>query len=115
MQKFTSLFLVVALAFLFSGFNSEKINGIVGTYGVSDNNPNGIQLTLNPNNTFHYKDFSNPNKKIDTHGEWKLENGKVILFNYESTHAFHNKWELQSDGCRIKSRKGLSIYTLVRN
>ncbi len=108
----TSVTLAILLS-LFSFTITAKID-ITGTYGVSENDSLNIELTLNSDNTFTYKDFSNSVKLIDTKGNWELKNKKVILKNFKSEYSFHTKWKISKEGKVAKSRKGITFYTLMK-
>jgi uncharacterized protein (DUF2147 family) len=104
---FTSVF-VSLLSF------TNLTDSIVGTYGVTENNPNKIELKLNADKTFTYKDFSNMEKQIDVTGNWELKNNTVLLKDYQSDFSFHNKWKIKNDGQIATARKGLTFYTLMK-
>lgn len=105
-----SLSLLIAIT-LFSFTTLDK-GEIVGVYGVCESNPSAIQLTLNDDQTFTYRDHSNSNKPIDVHGNWELKNNHVILTNYTTDYSFHTKWKIDQNGTVAKSRKGMTWYTL---
>jgi hypothetical protein len=108
----TSLFAAILLTL--SSFVNHKTADFIGVYGVSENDLSGIELTLNGDRTFTYKDFSNPSKKIDTHGNWELKNNHIRLVNFTSEYSFHSKWKIIKEGMAAKSRKGLTFYTLSK-
>jgi len=110
-----NVFRTFAFALFFvtlSSFSWTSEKEITGTYGVSDNDPSGIKLTLNEDHTFTYTDFSNPSKKIDVSGNWELKRNVVVLTNYTSDYSFHTNWKIEQNGEIAKSRKGLCFYTL---
>lgn len=108
--KYSSLALAILAIMSFKVISLDY----AGTYGVSDADPSQIELNLNTDYTFHFKDFSNAHSKIDTHGTWRIKNGYVILENFESPTKIHSKWRIDGE-CKIaKSRKGLTFYTLIR-
>jgi len=109
--KTTLSLLFLATLFSFTTIDKESI---VGVYGVCESDPSAIQLTLNDDQTFTYRDHSNPNKRIDVQGNWELKNKNVVLTNYTSDYSFHTKWKIDQDGKVAKSKKGLTWYTLVR-
>ncbi|MFK7949149.1 MAG: hypothetical protein AB8G11_16280 [Saprospiraceae bacterium] len=105
---FVLFFVITSFSFVAS------TNSFVGTYGVTNNNPNVIELTLNEDFSFIYKDFSNPKKKIDIQGKWKVENETIFLKEESSSFSFHNKWKIEKNGKVAKSRKGMTFYTLMK-
>lgn len=105
------LFLVAVISF--SSFTEISSSDFVGTYGVSENNPTGIELVLKANHTYTYKDFSNLAKPIDVKGTWEVKNQKVILI-CDSNLSFHRTWRITKDGKFAKSRKGLAYYSLLK-
>ena len=114
MQKLIKTLSFTAFLFVFMSFTKAPNADFIGTYGVSDSNPNKIELTLNADQTFSYKDFSNAEKQIDVQGNWELKNNVVTLKNYTSDFSFHHKWKIKMDGKVAKSRKGMTFYTLVK-
>lgn len=96
--------------FLFAFTSSEQFEG---KYGVGTNNPNGIELTINADHTFHYEDASSQDQKINIDGTWKKENN-IIFLHSKSAIKFHSKWKLSKDENRISSRKGMTFYSLCK-
>ncbi len=95
-----------------SSFTKNSSERFVGVFGVSENDPSGIELVLNEDQTYTYKDLSNPNSQINVSGNWILKKDQLILLNNGSNSSFHSKWKISDDGMVAKSRKGLSFYTL---
>ena len=114
MLKTLKISLVGLSLMILQSFTMKTENTIIGTYGVSKNDPSGIELVINENHTFSYKDFSNPKKTINTTGTWKTSKGIVILTSTDFTGTFHNKWKFTPDGHIAKSRKGMTYYTLCK-
>ena len=106
----TAFFCLITLQSFTTSFDSN----LIGTYGVSKNDPSKIQLVLSENNTFTYQDFSNPNKKINVSGTWTIKRNHVVLTATNSETAFHNKWKIDSTGKVATSRKGLTFYSLAK-
>lgn len=106
---------VTLLLFVLMSFSMvSSTSNFVGTYGVTPDNPNVIELTLKEDFSFTYKDFTNPQKKIDTQGKWTVKNGVVLLKPQSSAFSFHHKWKINEDGTVAKSRKGMTFYTLMK-
>lgn len=114
MSKLIKLFSFVTFVFVLTSFTNTPTYNFIGTYGVSEGNPNVIELTLNEDNTFTYKDFSNSEKQIDVKGNWTAKNGIITLTNHSSAFSFHDKWKIKMDGKVAKSRKGMTFYTLMK-
>jgi uncharacterized protein (DUF2147 family) len=114
MQKVIKSISVAAFLLVLMSLTKAPNANFIGTYGVSDSNPNKIELTLNADHTFTYKDFSNAEKQIDVQGNWEAKNDVVTLTNYTSDFSFHNKWKIKMEGKVAKSRKGMTFYTLVK-
>jgi uncharacterized protein (DUF2147 family) len=114
MNKQIKLLSLVAFVFVLMSFTNTPNSSIIGTYGVSENNPNVIELTLNADHTFAYKDFSNAKKPIDVNGNWEAKNDVILLKNYTTNFSFHNKWKIKMNGKVAKSRKGMTFYTLMK-
>jgi len=104
-------FIIIILLTLFS-FTQITDLDLIGTYGVSENDPARIELTLNKDKTFTYKDLSNAAKQIDVKGNWEVKNNKILLKDYDSEFSFHTKWKISKDGMVAKSRKQMTFYTL---
>lgn len=102
-----------ALLTLFSFTNSAELD-FAGTYGVSVKDRVEIELQLNEDKTFAYKDLSNPSKPINVKGDWTVKNNTILLQNYDSEFSFHLKWKIVKDGMVAKSRNGLAFYSLSR-
>lgn len=113
MTKTIKLFAAIATLIVLYSFTNKPDNGFIGTYGVSESDPSEIKLTINPDHTFYYQDFSNANNKITTNGTWTLKKNKLVL-NSTSGAKFHNVWTIDENGQVAKSRKGLSFYRLGR-
>ena len=114
MKKYVLTTLMAALFISLSSFVQSIETEYSGVYGSSENDPTVIQLTLNKDKTFSYKDFSNPAKKINVTGNWALKNKHVHLIDFESEYSFHSKWKILNEGNVAKSRKGLTFYTLSK-
>ena len=111
--KFTLLSLIASL-FFYSATASDKQKNPVGTYGVCESDPSHIELKLNANHTFHYRDLSNPKSGIQVSGTWMQIGNKVVLQSPSSGKGFHRVWRFTEQGQTAKSRKGLCFYTLKR-
>ncbi|MDP1803063.1 MAG: hypothetical protein Q8L81_17005 [Bacteroidota bacterium] len=114
MKNIIKIVVVVVLLITTSSFTNKIKYDFIGTYGVPDNDPAQIKLTLLDDHTFIYQDFSNPQKKIDVKGNWELKGKLVVLKDHNSQYSFHNKWKFLKDGQVAKSRKGMTYYSLCR-
>ncbi len=114
MTNFTKLLLITFLLSTSFAFTDNADNKIIGTYGVSENDPSQIELIINDDYSFTYQDFSNSKQKIQVYGTWKLKNNAIILHSNQADAQFHNKWRISEDGHIAKSRKGLTFYKLCR-
>jgi hypothetical protein len=93
-------------------FTSVKNDGLDVTYGVSENDPSQIELTLKKDYSFIYQDFSNPFKKIRVNGTYQINHNKIQLTSRDEEVEYHDYWKLSKDNKIAKSRKGLTFYTL---
>jgi len=109
--KFLTTLLTIILL---SSFTEKNPNEFFGTYGVSASDPSQIRLTINSDNTFYYQDFSNPDKKITSTGNWTLKGKKLLLKDSNSNKKFHNVWTISENGQVAKSHKGLLFYRLCK-
>ncbi|MDB4160775.1 hypothetical protein N9772_00225 [Bacteroidia bacterium] len=115
MKKIIQTSIIAILLFTLFSFSRPTELDFIGTYGVSENDPAKIELTLNKDNTFTYQDLSNSSKQINIRGNWEAKNNTIFLKNAESAFPFHHKWEITQKGAIAKSRKGVSFYTLHKN
>jgi len=106
---------IAGLVILISqSFTFESNNLIFGSYGVTNNDPSKIELVINEDHTFTFKDYSNPNKRINASGTWEMKKDFVILKSSNSKYSYHTKWKVYDNGSRAKSRNGLAFYTLCK-
>ena len=105
-------FLVVLCAIY--SFTPVSNSSIYGVYGVSENDPSSIELTINKDQTFSFIDNSNPNKQINVSGKWEQKGRYIVLENDEYAHSFHQKWRVVKNGEVAKSRKGMTFYTISK-
>jgi hypothetical protein len=114
MKSLIKLTCILFTAFTLFSFTSFPDNQFVGKYGVSKASPTTLELVLNEDYTFAYKDYSNAKKPIDVKGNWEVKNNHVVLTNYNSDNSFHTKWKIKGECMIAKSRKGLCFYSLGR-
>lgn len=108
--------LVVSLGVLsFSSLEKDSLS-VSGKYGICGGSDvkeaNQTFLQINEDHSFHYFDNSNPDKKIDLKGRWKLKGTTVHLSDYSSDFGIHNKWTIDKNTKCLKSRKGLNFTRL---
>lgn len=99
---------------LMMSFTRPNHADVVGKYGVSIDDQSRIELTLNEDFTFEYQDFSNPSEIIELTGKWELKRSQISLINLSSDVNFHDKWTIDKASMRVKSRRGMTFYTLRR-
>jgi hypothetical protein len=99
---------------LLSSFTYENHDEITRTCGVSVSDPSQIKLTINPDHTFYYQDFSISDNRIIIRGQWTLSGNKVRLKDHKSSKKFHKVWVITKNGQVAKSRKGITFYRLCR-
>lgn len=102
----------VAALFLASSFGAKAGNNFVGTYGVSKTDPSQIQLTINEDHTYTYRENRGAKGAIEIAGNWEMRGKTVVLNNTNSQMHIHNKWKFEQEGKIAKSRRWLSFYTL---
>jgi hypothetical protein len=105
---------VLTTIILMSSFTNKHSNEFIGTYGVSASDPSQIKLTINPDRTFNYQDFSDSDKNIVVEGNWTLKGKKVVLKSNDTKTRFHDVWTFEKNGHVAKSRKGLTFYRLCK-
>ncbi len=114
MEKFVRVLCITGMLFLFFGFTVENEAPLIGTYGVSVNDPAQIKLRLNADHTFYYQDFSVSEKRIAVNGTWVYNGKKLFLKTEDHTIRFHKTWTFAESGKVAKSRKGLTFYRLCK-
>jgi len=114
MTKTLKTLTLLTTVLLLSSFTRTKVNQFIGTYGVSANDPSHIQLTIRPDQTFYYQDFSIADRHIVAKGSWKLKGNKLVLTDSTAEHTFHHVWTFEKNGQVAKSRKGLAFYRLSK-
>lgn len=103
---------LLVMVTLLSSFVAKKELPVIGVYGVSKDDPSQIELVINSDHSFTYKDYSNPSKPINVKGNWSDKENSVVLEATDARSAFHKKWKIS--GNVAKSRKGLTFYRLCR-
>ena len=106
--------LAVTIVFITTVSFTNATYDFIGTYGVYENDPSNIKLTIDENHTYSYQDFSDPKNKINITGNWELKGNTVELKTNNIQYTFHNKWKFSKNGQIAKSRKGLTYYTLCK-
>ena len=114
MKSIIKLTIGIYTIFVCFSFTLPNNNGLNVTYGVSNDDPSQIELALNSNYTFTYQDLSIKTKKIMVEGTYHLKKDKIILNSDNEQINYHNKWKISDNGLSIKSRKGLTFYTLQK-
>jgi uncharacterized lipoprotein YehR (DUF1307 family) len=114
MKAIIKISILLFVCTLSVAFTYKANPSCLGVYGVSEQDPSKIQLTINPDNTFTYQDFSVANHIIKTSGTWVQKGNKIILKSSESKLKFHHVWTLSANGKQVKSRKGLCYYSLCK-
>lgn len=123
MMKQIKTSLVIVALLLSMSFKSvesnEEISLVTGIYGVgtccdTEISQSTVTLILNENQTFHYLNHADPERKINIKGSWSLKNKSILLDDHQSSYHFHDKWKINSDYNCISSRNGLNFYRLCR-
>lgn len=112
-MKRLQIIFVLTSFFLFVSASENKLieeKDVVGTYG----NLFIHSITLKQNHTFDYIDNSSK-AKIETQGNWKLENEVVLFTNYKSRKKIPSKWLVINNGTGLKSKTKWTTYTLIGN
>lgn len=117
MKKVNLILTTVVVLAIMSFKPSENLSLLTGTYGVCncDDNSNSTtktELLINEDNSFHYFDNSNSNKKIDVKGKWIRKGNTIYLQDYNSEFAIHNKWTIDKNEKCLTSRIGLNFTRL---
>ena len=104
---------IIPVFFLMS-FTQENKKNLKVIYGITILDSSYLQLTINADSTFIYKDHSNRNNKIDVNGVCQFKGEKIVLVSKNNKTKFHDVWTFEKDKNAVKSRKGLCFYRLVR-
>jgi hypothetical protein len=105
--KLTLGILSITSLFAFKTINNYDKN-IIGNYG----DKNLCEISLNEDKTFNYFDYTK-NKNIKSTGSWEIVNDEVILKSDVKSKII-TKWTLTNNGSCLKSKKGLTTYTLCK-
>jgi hypothetical protein len=101
------LFVSLALVcFTLTGFIS-KVNplsqsSLSGTYGKDI-----LQLTLNPNHSFHYVNITDVNHPINVSGNWEQKGNRIFLITDKSFPKVNSIWKIDKNKHCLKSRRGI--------
>jgi hypothetical protein len=85
--------------------------GTCGCEGQPSTGPQ-VELTLQPDHTFHYINASDPSQKLDLKGQWVMHGKKVALQADGGKTNFHKSWKLDKNQSCLVSRKGLNFIRL---
>lgn len=108
----STLITILSVVLLTSSFTREQnpdkmVSGIYGICNMDDGASPRIELIINDDHTFHYYDNLDQAKIIDIIGKWTLNGNTILLTDFESEYAIHDKWAIDAKYQCIKSRKGL--------
>ena len=117
MQKFQAIiFALTVMSFTGVPCTNEMIleTKIYGTCGCENavGTDLKIELTINPDHSFHYRNASNPSKKVDVKGNWSINGNMVVLQGDAAESNFHKTWKFDKKQPCIMSRKGLYFIRL---
>ncbi|WNJ18327.1 hypothetical protein [Pontibacter sp. G13] len=115
MKQFLQLSAMIPAFLLLIAMSDHPTLPQKAIFGSGANNPAGICLVLKNDQTFSYQDLSNPKKPIRVHGTWNWKHDKVVLHSEVDSPNFHKKWTISEDGNVVKSRKGMTFYSLHRS
>ncbi|HQW04835.1 MAG: hypothetical protein IPH05_10005 [Flavobacteriales bacterium] len=87
---------------------STGIYSVCGCDPTSSTSP-VISLTINVDNSFHYMNGTDPQKKVDIAGRWELKGNTVSLFT-GTGYVLLEKWTLNKR-C-LRSKKGMTFTRL---
>ena len=108
----STLITILSVVLLTSSFTNKQspdkiVSGIYGICSMENGAGAKIELTVNDDHTFHYYDNFDQTKIIDVKGKWILNGNTILLTDFESEYAIHDKWAIDAKYQCIKSRKGL--------
>lgn len=86
--------------------------GVCGCEGQVSAGPQ-VELTLNPDHTFYYRNAADPGRKLEINGHWTMQGKRVVLTDASNAKTrFHSSWKLDKNQTCIVSRKGLNFIRL---
>lgn len=112
MNKISLSFLLLLFILFQFSFKAESKKGLNTTYGICEVEESVIELDLNEDFSFSYRDVSNATKPILVRGNYKRLGNKIILNSEIKGIKFHRLWKLSDDLKVVRSRKALAFYTL---
>jgi len=112
MKNYFYLLLLSTSFLVLCSFTRFDHSGFIGVYGVSDDNPSSIELSINADHSFSYFEKTSTGV-IDVKGKW-VQKGKKVFLDSTDKSDFHRVWSFTNDGQMAKSRKGLCFYSLCR-
>jgi hypothetical protein len=109
-MKLVKLGLGIAIVSILLAFNTQSIEqtDVIGVYGSKDM----FTFTLNSDNSFRYFNSASKSKK-HVEGRWEMIDGNVILIPNDNSKIL-TKWTLVNDNGCLRSKKGMTTYTLCR-
>jgi len=102
---------VFFLSLAFAAYPKDEPSKIFGVCDCQSANNKKIiiELTLNPDNTFHYIDNSDQSRQRIYTGTYIMTNEKIELLATNPEKSFHKKWKVESNGQCIKSKHKLNF------
>ena len=108
--KLTIGILGISTLFAFTTKTKNNEEPFIGTYG----DKNSCEITLNKDFTYTYY-FHKKRKNIVSKGNWKTENGTILLTKNNFRNNIRTIWTLENDGRSIKSTKNWTTITLSKH
>ena len=107
----STLLTILTVVLLTSSFTNKQspdkmVSGIYGICNMENGAGAKIELSVNDDHTFHYYNSFDKTKIIDVKGKWTLNGNTILLSDFESEFAIHDKWSIDTKYQCIKSRKG---------
>lgn len=116
MKTLLSSVFVLLMLTLTSSTPKNKVGAFekFGTYmgaGTAATSP--LQLQLNADHTYSYKDLTNTRKQIQITGNWEQDGHRIYLKGHEEI-KFHSNWKIDPNCLCLKSNKGMTFYRLCQ-
>jgi hypothetical protein len=113
--KTMNLLAIVLMFISFKNTPSPIEELIVGEYGIcahDNTTESSINLKLQSNHTFTYREVISSNETISSAGNWSLKNNSLVLNNIGTSVKMPLVWHADSNASFLKARKGLKFYRI---
>ena len=108
----TALALSCSLAFTFAAPDVIIPTGTYGVCGCNADASGAVELKLNADHTYSYKNTSDSNHPVEVQGSWNAKGGSIQLSGIPANQPVPSKWKLDKNGKCLKGRTGMMFLRL---